>query len=520
MINYRKILEMYLQGISQRTISSSTGHSRDKIREVVNQAKDKGLEELTEVMTSSWLDNYLFPEKSSTQRGYHDPDWDYVHKELLKKNVTLKLLHKEYEYEARVQNKVPYAYRSFCEKYGHYGKKYKLTMPIHRKPGEILEVDWAGSTLSVKNSENGQYNKVYIFVATWPFSQHSYVEGFYDMKTNNWLTAHIHALEFFQGVPETVVSDNLKTGVTKTDYSEPLLNEGYRQLSDYYRFTIVPARVRAPKDKPSVEGNVGFISRQVIAALRNEVFYSLDELNQAIFEKTEELNKEAFQKRPGSRYTVFQEEELPFLGSLRYPRFTQSQWRISKVQLDYHIQVDRMFYSVPYEYVNDEVEVRMTDHLIEVYFNEHRIASHKRLKGDIGQYSTNIDHMPDNHRRYLNHTPKENLLWAKEIGPNVYKYVESILSTNTEKKSLKLLSTLRNLASKSSDEELEAACHTLMSVAKEPTNSLLKSILSRAKKRENALNKQSTSDTIKERTDSQYGFVRGAAYFGGDNHEK
>ena len=299
MINYHKILEMHLQGISQRTISSSTGHSRDKIREVVNQAKAKGLEELSKEMNNPWLEDYLFPEKNANQRGYYDPDWDYIHKELLKKNVTLKLLHKEYEQEAKIQNKMPYAYRTFCEKYGHYGKKYKLTMPIHRKPGEILEVDWAGSTLSVKNSENGQDIKVYIFVATWPFSQYSYVEGFYDMKTDNWLTAHIHALEFFQGVPETVVSDNLRTGVTKTDYSEPLLNEGYRQLSDYYRFTIVPARVRAPKDKSSVEGNVGFISRQVIAALRNETFFSLKELNQAISEKTQVLNQEAFQKRPG-----------------------------------------------------------------------------------------------------------------------------------------------------------------------------------------------------------------------------
>lgn len=408
----------------------------------------------------------------------------------------------------------------FVKNMGTMAKKYKLTMPIHRKPGEILEVDWAGSTLTVKNTENGHDIKVYIFVATWPFSQYSYVEGFYDMKTDSWLTAHINALEFFQGVPETMVSDNLLTGVTKTDYSEPLLNEGYRRLSDYYRFTIVPARVKAPKDKPSVEGNVGYVSRQVIAALRNDVFFSLKELNQAVFEKTQELNQESFQKRPGSRYTVFHEEELPFLKPLRQPRYTQSQWRISKVQLDYHIQIRRMFYAVPYEYVNDEVEVRITDSLIEVYFNEHRIASHEKLEGDIGQRSTNIDHMPDNHRRYLNHTPKENLLWAKEIGPNLHAYVEHILSNNTEKKALKLLATLRNTAKKSSLDELEAACSTMMSVAKEPTNQLLKTVLSRLKKRKKALNSQSKTSIIKEQTDNQHGFVRGASYFGGKDNEK
>lgn len=515
MLDYRKILEMNHQGISQRTISSSTGHSRDKIREVVNEAKKKELYQLTEEMTNIWLKDYLFPGKSAQNRGYLEPKWETIHKELLKKNVTLKLLHKEYEFEARSQHKLPYAYRTFCEKYGHFGKKYKLTMPIHRKPGEILEVDWAGSTLFVKNTDNGQGIKVYIFIATLPFSQYSYVEGFYDMKTNNWLTAHINAFEFFKGIPETVVSDNLRTGVTKTDYSEPLLNEGYRQLSDYYHFTIVPARVRAPKDKASVEGNVGFISRQVIAALRNEVFFSLNELNQAISEKTQELNQEAFQKRPGSRHTVFNEEEYRFLNPLRYPRYTQSQWRISKVQLDYHIQIDRMFYSVPYEYVNDEVEVRITDYLIEVYFNEHRIASHKKLEGDIGQRSTNIDHMPDNHQRYLNHTPKENLLWAKEIGPNIHVYVEHILSHNTEKKALKLLATLRNIASKHSAEALEEGCQTMMSIAKEPNNPLLKTVLGRLKKRKKELNSPSHIDTLKEQTDKEHGFVRGASYFGG-----
>ncbi|MHC5268491.1 transposase [Enterococcus sp. LJL98] len=155
MIDYRKILEMHLQRISQRTISSSTGHSRDKIREVVNQFKAKNLDKLTEEMTNSWLEDYLFPNKNANQRGYFNPDWNYIHKELLKKNVTLKLLHKEYEHEERIQNLMPYAYRTFCEKYGYYGKKYKLTMPIHRKPGEILEVDWAGSTLSVRSSDSG-----------------------------------------------------------------------------------------------------------------------------------------------------------------------------------------------------------------------------------------------------------------------------------------------------------------------------------------------------------------------------
>lgn len=515
MVNYRKILELHFNGTSQRTIAAGTGHSRDKIREVLNAAESRSLHELTDEMSNSWLDDYLFPGNKVSQRGYLDPDWDAVHKELLKKHVTLKLLHKEYARQARVENKVPYAYRTFCEQYGFYGKKYKLTMPIHRKPGEILEVDWAGSTLTVRNSETGQDRKVYIFVATWPFSQYSYVEGFYDMKTDSWLSAHIHAFEHFQGVPETVVSDNLKTGVTKTDYAEPLLNEGYRQLSDYYRFTIVPARVRSPKDKPSVEGSVGYVSRQVIAALRNSIYFSLKELNQAIFEMTQVLNQEAFQKRPGSRHTIFTEEESAHLSPLRQPPYTPSKWRIAKVQLDYQIQVERMFYSVPFEYVNDDVDVRITDALIEVYFNEHRIASHPRLKGEMGQRLINEDHMPEHHRRYLNHTPKQVLAWANTVGPHTYSYVEHILAKHVEKKALKLLATLKNMASKETDERLELACHTLMSVAKEPSNTLLKSLLARHRQQSAPLN-----DRTDSRTDQSFGFARGASYFGGKTNEK
>lgn len=520
LINYRKILELSFQGITQRTISSSTGHSRDKIREVVTEARARGITELTEDMTSRWLEDYLFPERTADQQGYYEPDWDSIHKELLKKQITLKLLHREYKAEAILHSKIAYAYRTFCEKYGHYGKKYKLTMPIHRKPGEILEVDWAGSTLRVQDTETGESITVYLFVATFPFSQYSYVEAFYDMKTAQWLTAHIHAFDDFQGVPDTVVSDNLKTGVTITDYSEPLLNEAYRQLSDYYRFTIVPARVRSPKDKPSVEGNVGLISRQVIAALRHQTFLSLEELNQAISSKMNEINRESFQKRPGSRFIVFTEEEQPFLHPLRQPRFKRSHWRIAKVQLNYHIQVERMYYSVPYEYVRSEVEVRLTDDLLEVYFKEHRIASHKRLQGDIGQYSTNIDHMPDNHRRYLNHTPEENLRWAETIGPYTKQYVEYLLSSHVEKKALRLLATLRNTATKYPEDMLESGCQTLLSVAKEPTNKLLKTILLRAQKRANLAASKGIASIVAHQTDQQHGFVRGAKYFGGTQHEK
>ncbi len=179
-----------------------------------------------------------------------------------------------------------------------------------------------------------------------------------------------------------------------------------------------------------------------------------------------------------------------------------------------------MFYSVPFEYVHDDVDVRITDALIEVYFNEHRIASHRRLTGAIGQRSMHDDHMPEHHRRYLNHTPKQILAWAKTIGPHTTRYVEHILAQQVEKKALKWLATLRHIAAKETDQALEEACHTLMSVAKEPSNTLLKSLLARAKKQHASRNDHTAKPADHHQTDAQFGFARGAGYFGGKNNEK
>lgn len=282
MIQYRKILELHFNNVSQRTISTSVGSSRNTVSDITKRAKKLGLERLTDNMNNHWLEEFLFPEKQAIEKGFSPSDWENIHKELQKKNVTLKLLHMEYDQHARDSGKIPYAYRTFAENYGKYAKKYKATMPIRRKPGEVLEIDWAGSTLSINTRSNGGKLTVYIFVATFPYSQYSYVEGFLDMKSANWLTGHIHAFEYFGGIPESLVPDNLKTGVTKPLRGEPILNEAYRELADYYQTVIVPGRVRSPKDKASVEGTVGFISRQIIAALRHYQCFDLRDLNQQI----------------------------------------------------------------------------------------------------------------------------------------------------------------------------------------------------------------------------------------------
>jgi hypothetical protein len=216
-----------------------------------------------------------------------------------------------------------------------------------------------------------------------------------------------------------------------------------------------------------------------------------------------------FQKRPGSRKKVFEEEEKPYLHPLPRTRYQLTEWKTAKVQPNYHIQVERMQYSVPYEYVREQVDIRLTPDLLEFYFKEVRIASHKRLKGEIGQFSTHTEHMPDHHRLYLDHNPENNRIWSESIGPYMKKFVHLILEEHAEKKALSILSSLRNTAEKHEKETLETTAETLLTISSNPTVSVFKSILDRKTKR---IPTESSSDKSRKMTEN-YGFVRGASYF-------
>ncbi|WIK66141.1 IS21 family transposase [Globicatella sanguinis] len=508
MINYRRILELTFSGTSQRTIESLVGSSRHTIREVVERAEARDLSSLEDEMTNQWLETFLFPEKTPVAKGYYQEDWEYVHKELGKKHMSLTLLHKEYKDRAKEDGLMGYSYRSYCRFYGDYARKYKVTMPLKRKPGEILEVDWAGATLSLKDLAGGPDIDVYLFVACLPFSQHFYVEGFLDMTSPSWLTAHIHAFEYFNGVPELLSPDNLKTGIQTPNYAEPKLNAAYQDLADYYGTVVVPARVEKPKDKPSVESSVGLASRQIIAALRNVQCFYLHELNELIFQKLEEITTAPFQKKLGSRQSVFEEEEWEYLTPVRQPRFQLTDWRVAKVQTNYHIQVDKNYYSVPYEYIQSQVEVRLTQDLLEVYFNQGRIASHKRIHGDIGIYSTNKDHMPDHHRLYLDHTPDSSRNWAQTIGPATQALIDKILAQQVEKRALRMIAGIQRLKEQHSLAIIEQTSEILLDIAKQPTLSTFKQII------KEETNRPTHQEAVQQKQDEQHGFVRGADYFG------
>jgi transposase len=360
------------------------------VAEVLAQTKKMELEwPLPLDITDDELKKMLFPEKEKAA-SVRTPDCEHIHKELSKPGVTLTLLWDEYCLQCKGSGEIPYQYSQYCKFYGKFAVISKATMHLNRKSGERMEVDWAGQTASIQDSVTGDGIPVYIFVAVLPASQYSYVEAFATRNLENWITAHIHAFAHFEGVPRMVIPDNLKTGVEKVEWYTPVINKTYHEMAEHYGTAIVPARVRKPRDKASVESTVGDISTWIIAALRNQTYFSVGELNGDIAKKLNDYNERPFQKRPGSRKNVFMEEERDLMLPLPVVPYEIATWKKAMVAFNYHICVDSQYYSVPHEYIRHQVDVRTTSRMVEVFYNGLRIASHPRLTGYHGQYRTVI----------------------------------------------------------------------------------------------------------------------------------
>ncbi|WP_144462997.1 IS21 family transposase [Siminovitchia fortis] len=514
MIKYREILRLHAQGVSQRGIASSCSSSRNTISDVLSRARTQGITwPFEKDMSDAELQELLYPEKDASSGFRRKPDCEHIHKELAKSGVTLSLLWEEYCLSCRANKEIPYSYRQFCRFYHAYASKTKATMRIRRKPGELLEVDWAGQTMQIKDNITGEDIPAYVFVSALPCSQYAYVEAFLSMDTESWITAHIHAFQFYGGVTRIIVPDNLKTGVVKASRNEPTINRIYQEMAEHYNTTIIPARVRHPKDKASAEGTVGNISTWIIASLRNQQFFSITELNLAIKEKLTEFNTKPFQKKKGNRLTAFTEEEKFALFPLPVSPYEIAAWKKATVQYDYHIHLDKMYYSVPYDYIKHRVDVRLTKDIVEIFYNHFRVASHKRLYGEAGQASTNPDHMPDKHKQFINFNREYVLDWADSAGMHILTTVRSILSSyKTEKQGLKSCIGLMKLADKHSMERLENACERALTYTPRPT---LKSIQTILKTGQDKLPTNDSSDTV-EKTGGSFGFTRGAAYYGGE----
>lgn len=510
----REILQMFKTGISQRNIALGLHVSRNTVSKVVTAYKSADIpSEMFNAIDDDELHRKLYPNEVPSISAKM-PDYGYVHKELLKPGVTLRLLWEEYTSSCRSTGQLCIQYSQFCKLYRDYADRHHLTMHIRHKPGDKMMVDWAGKCLQLHNPETGTVSKAYIFVGTLPFSMYCFAEAFPDMKEESWINANIHMVQFFGGAARLLIPDNLKTGiVSNRKHEDPVVNQSYKEFAEHYHTAILPARVLAPKDKAAVEGNVGNVTSQIIAKLRNEKFFSIAELNRAIAELLEKFNKTPFQKRDGSRLSVFLEEEAPFLQPLPALPYEYAHWKQATVQLNYHVSVDSQNYSCPYAYVRKRVDVRITRSLVEIYYRGRRIASHPRLYGRRGQYETTTEHMPPNHQLYSEWNGNRFRRWAKKVGESAFKVVDTLLlSYRVEEQAYKGCLSLLKLSEKYGTARLERACHEALRQVPVPRYSIISRILVTGQD-------QKVPHIEPPKFTSKNAFVRGSSYYGGEHHE-
>lgn len=454
----RKILRLkYEMGLGVREISRSVGVSHGTVINYLKRAEAAGLGwPLVDSVDDTELQRLLFEsedEKEDLPRGL--PPMAEIHKALCRsKSVTLLLLWEEY----RSDHPQGYGYTQFCE----YYRRHKRTLsPVLRQPytaGEKLFVDWAGETLTWTDSKNGEVHPAYLFVATHGASNYTYVEAFADMQLPSWVDAHIHAWEFFGGVTAVTVPDNLKTGVIKSCSYEPTLNRTYEELAEHYGTVVIPARARKPQDKAKVEAAVQHAERRIIAALRDQTFFGLGELNRAIRVALNALNERPFQKMHGCRRALFDELDRPALKALPARRYDLGTWRTAKVNIDYHVQVDKHLYSVPYGLVNESVEVRLSARTVECFHRAKRVAVHAR-SSEPGQATTDPAHRPKSHQKHLEWTPGRLIHWARnEVGVRCAEVMETIMQSKPHpEQGYRACLGLMRLSRQYGDTRLEAA---------------------------------------------------------------
>ena len=515
MTKYREILRLSALGLSLRNIEKSLHVSQHTIMKVQRRAKELSIVwPLEETFTDEVLEQQMFPKSTESKSTKRMPDYDYVRKELLRNGVNKKLLWTEYLEECQRNGDDALMYSQFCYYIQQNEQKRRATMHIPRKPGQQIEVDWAGDPAEIIDPYTGEITSAWIFVGVMTYSQYAFVEAFINEQQKSWITAHVHMYDFFGGVTPILVPDNAPTATNRkqSDKYEPVLIKSYEELAQHYNTAIIPARVRTPKDKPNAEGNVGHVSTWITAALRNEQFFSLAELNAAIRKKLKKYNDAPFQKKDGSRQQLFLEDEKPLLMLLPATRFELSELRTATVQFNYHIAVDKMYYSVPYQYIKDKVDVRMTDTTIEIFKNHRRIASHKRLYGRPGQYSTVTEHMPQDHQKYLEWNGDRFREWAETIGINTYKVVDCILTSGRiEQQSYRACMGLLKLAERQTPQKLENACAKALKYSNSPSYKSIKNILSTDK----TVQLEFVRPAKTQDSEKQHGITRGAGYYGG-----
>lgn len=467
----REILRLDSLGVSGRKIARSVKVGPATVRDYLRRAALAGLSwPLPEDMDDSALERRLFVPREENRRGRPPPDFAWVHTELRRKHVTLALLWQEY----KAGEPEGYQFSQFCNLYQRWAQTVEVTMRQDHKGGEKLFVDFSGDGIPWIDLSTGEIREAQLFVGVLGASNRTYAEAFENQQIEAWILGHVHGLEYFEGVPRMIVPDQPRTSTSRPCRYDPTLNPAYEELAKHYSTCIMPARPRKPRDKAKVEVAVLVVQRWIIAALRNRTFFSIDEINRAVRELLEKLNSRPLRKIGRSRNDLFEALDKPHLRPLPEQSFELAQWKIgARVNIDYHVEFDHNYYSVPFQLVRELVDVRATRDMLEVYHQARRIASHVRRHGR-SQHSTLTEHMPRSHQAHAEWTPSRIVRWAGETGPATKALVEKIIEErpHPEQGYRACLGILRlekrytrERLEKAAERALACRCHSYRSVA-------------------------------------------------------
>jgi transposase len=452
----REILRLkYERRMSHRAIAGACGVGVGTISEYVRRAKHAGLSwPLPPDLDDRSLEAQLFT-VAAPDRDRVPPDVARIHQELKRTGVTLQLLWEEY---AEVH---PDGYRrsQYCEIYRRWTKRLKPSMRQVHRAGEKTFIDFSGKRPHIIDRKTGEEIPIELFVAVLGASSFTYAVAIETQKLPCWIDVHTRMIDYFGGSTEIWVPDQLKSGVTRPCRYEPKVNRTYQSLAEHYTAVVIPARPRKPKDKAKVESAVLVAQRWILARLRDQTFFSIAELNQAIRKLLEDLNDRPMQKLGASRRQLYERLDKPALKSLPSQRYETREWKDCRVNIDYHVEVDHHYYSVPHQLRGEQVEARFTNSIVEIIYKDKRITSHCRSY-ERGRHTTKAEHMPSSHRAHLEWTPSRLIRWAGTIGPTTGQLVAEILRSRAHpEQGYRACLGIMRLGKRYGAERLEAASH-------------------------------------------------------------
>lgn len=454
MVKFREIIRLHDLGYNQTEIARSCGVARATVQDYVRRATAKGLsyEHLQTISDSEALG--LLGKQKSGSVPAKALQFEEVHRELSQKGVTLALLWQE----GIDRGDWRLSYAQFCRRYNQWKGRHNLSMRQVYKGGDKLFVDYCGQTVAVVNPETGEVNTAQIFVACLGASNYTFAEATPSQALVHWIGSHQRALDFFGGVPERIVPDNLKSGVSVPCRYEPGINRTYQDFAEHYGLAVIPARPRKPRDKAKVEKAVQEVERQILAPLRHRQFSNFSELNEAIRERLKCLNERKMKGYDLSRRELFERVEQSALKPLPQYPFIFAHWKSAKVNLDYHVEVERHYYSVPYWYAHREVSVKISEQLIEIFYDHQRLAAHPRSRLPY-RHTTLAEHMPPEHWAYKNQSKEKFLAWAEQIGEQTHAQVAAIFERKAhEEQAFRTIKGIQRLSTHYGAVRLEAAC--------------------------------------------------------------